>query len=305
MVESDAPPESWFDDLLSRSWLAQQFARKVWHPVIERMDIALGRLLGPGAPPDSAAKGRPSALAILIGVLAVAAVAYLGAQAAALLVTLPVAEWGRITQGLLATLLRVAISLLIAVAWTIPVGVWIGSNRRLANVLQPMVQIIASIPATALFPVIVVALIDVTGGLDVPAVLLMLLGTQWYMLFNVVAGASAIPQDLVYTTALLQVKGWARWRTLILPALFPYLITGMITASGGAWNASIVAEYINFGGQAYSATGVGALITEATARGDYTLLMASTLALILTVVTINRVFWRRLYRIAEVRYRME
>ncbi|HSD84420.1 MAG TPA: ABC transporter permease subunit, partial [Anaerolineae bacterium] len=204
-----------------------------------------------------------------------------------------------------ATFLRVAAALVVALLWTIPVGVLIGSNRRAANILQPIVQIAASVPATALFPVIVLALINLTGSLNLPAILLMLLGTQWYLLFNVIAGTAAIPQDLKYTTSLLQVKGWARWRTLILPALFPFLITGLVTAGGGAWNASIVAEYIKFGGDTHSVTGVGALIAEATARGNYALLLASTLALIISVVTINRTVWRRLYKIAEERYKME
>jgi NitT/TauT family transport system permease protein len=171
--------------------------------------------------------------------------------------------------------------------------------------LQPVVQIVASIPATALFPVILLVLINVSGGLNLAAVLLMLMGTQWYVLFNVIAGASAIPQDLAYTTDLLQLKRWERWRTLILPALFPYLITGMITAGGGAWNASIVAEYVKFGGQAHSTVGVGALIAEATASGNYVLLLGATLTLIVTVVAINRLFWRRLYAVAETKYRME
>jgi len=199
----------------------------------------------------------------------------------------------------------VTISLMIAAAWTIPVGVLIGTNRKLAAVLQPIVQIVASVPATALFPVILLALINMAGGLNIAAVLLMLMGTQWYVLFNVIAGASAIPQDLAYTTELLQLKGWMRWRTLLLPALFPYLITGLITAGGGAWNASIVAEYVNFGGQTHSTVGVGALIAEATATGDYALLLGATLTLIIVVVTINRLFWRRLYKIAEDKYRME
>jgi NitT/TauT family transport system permease protein len=207
--------------------------------------------------------------------------------------------------GALATLLRVAISLMIAAAWTIPMGVLIGTHRKLAAALQPIVQIIASVPATALFPVILLMLINVAGGLNLAAVLLMLMGTQWYVLFNVIAGASAIPQDLNYTTQLLQLKGWERWRTLILPALFPYLITGMITAGGGAWNASIVAEYVNFGGQTRATIGVGALIAEATASGNYVLLLGATLTLIVTVVTINRLFWRRLYGVAGTKYRME
>ena len=131
------------------------------------------------------------------------------------------------------------------------------------------------------------------------------MGTQWYLLFNIIAGASAIPQDLKYTTALLQLGRWERWRTLILPALFPYIITGAITASGGAWNASIVAEHVEFGGRTLQTAGIGALIAQATATGDYPLLLAATLTMIFTVVLINRLLWRRLYRLAEERYRME
>jgi NitT/TauT family transport system permease protein len=305
MVESDTPPESWFYDLLSRSWIIKQFSTRVWHPLNEKIDRFMGRMMKPDQSSAPDQSSRRSIIGPALAVIALLGLIYGGIEAIGLLVKLPIADYGRIGIGLLATLLRVAFSLVIAVAWTIPVGVLIGSNQKLATFLQPIVQIVASIPATALFPVIVLALINLTGGLDVSAVILMLLGTQWYVLFNVIAGTSAIPQDLAFTTALLQVKGWARWRTLILPALFPYLVTGMITASGGAWNASIVAEHINFSGQSISTTGVGALIAEATATGNYPLLLASTLALILTVVTINRTFWRRLYKIAEERYRME
>jgi hypothetical protein len=130
-------------------------------------------------------------------------------------------------------------------------------------------------------------------------------GDAVVLLFNVIAGAAAIPQDLLYTTDLLRLSSVDRWRTLILPALFPYIITGAITASGGAWNASIVAEYVEFGGQTHATTGVGALIAQATGTGDYALLLAATLALVITVIFINRSFWRRLYRLAEERYRME
>jgi len=195
--------------------------------------------------------------------------------------------------------------LVIALLWTIPVGVAIGTNRRVASILQPIVQVTAAVPATAIFPIILLFFINVTGGLNIAAIFLMLMGTQWYLLFNVIAGASAIPQDLKYTSSLLQLSRWETWRTLILPALFPYIITGAITASGGAWNASIVAEYVHFGGQTLFATGVGSLISQATAKGDYPLLLASTLSMIVTVVLINRLFWRRLYKIAEEKYRME
>jgi NitT/TauT family transport system permease protein len=143
------------------------------------------------------------------------------------------------------------------------------------------------------------------GGLNIAAVVLMLMGTQWYLLFNAIAGAAAIPQDLRDTTALLGLSTRDRWRNLILPSLFPYLVTGSITACGGAWNASIVAEHAQFGGRTFATIGIGSLIATATGSGNYPLLLASTLALIVTVVLINRLFWRHLYRVAEERYRME
>ena len=307
MSTGDAPPTSWFYDILNRSWLMQQFTRRVSHPGAERIDQRMVHFFDKRAAARSAepAHKRPSIIALGAGVIVAALLGYAAVQAFGMLITLPLNEWGLVLQGVIATFLRVAAALIIGVAWTIPVGVLVGSNRRAANFLQPVIQIFASIPATALFPVIVLALVGITGSLNTPAIILMLLGTQWYILFNVIAGTSAIPQDLKYTTALLQVKGWARWRTLILPALFPYLITGLVTAGGGAWNASIVAEYVTFGGKTYSVTGIGAVIAEATAAGNYALLLAATLALIISVVTINRTVWRRLYKIAEERYKME
>jgi len=201
--------------------------------------------------------------------------------------------------------MRVAASLVIALLWTIPAGVAIGTNRRLANFLQPVVQVVAAIPATALFPILLLGLLNLPGGLNIAAVALMLMGTQWYLLFNVIAGASAIPQDLRFTTELLQLSRVDRWRTLILPALFPFIVTGAITASGGAWNASIVAEQVDFGGQTHATAGIGSVIAQATGAGNYPLLLAGTLALVLAVVLVNRLFWQRLYRIAEERYRLE
>ncbi len=307
MSTGDTPPTSWFYDILSRSWLMAQFTARVTHPNAERLDRRMVRFFDERAAERSAAPTpkRRSLIVIGVVVIVVALLGYLAVQAAGMLIALTPNEWGQVLQGVIATFLRVAVALAIALIWTIPVGVLIGSNRRAADVLQPLIQITASVPATALFPVIVLALVGITGSLNGPAIILMLLGTQWYVLFNVIAGTSAIPQDLKFTTSLLQVKGWARWRTLILPALFPYLITGLVTAGGGAWNASIVAEYVTFGGQTYSVTGIGAVIAQATATGNYDLLLAGTLALILTVVAINRLVWRRLYRIAEERYKME
>jgi NitT/TauT family transport system permease protein len=240
-----------------------------------------------------------------MGAVVGAGVVYAAYNAGRMLLGLGADSWLKIGSGMLATFARVSLSLVLALAWTIPVGVAIGTNRRLAAVLQPVVQVIASVPATALFPVLLLAMVRMPGGLNLAAILLMLMGSQWYLLFNVIAGASAMPQDLRDTTSMLRPSRRDRWRTLVFPALFPYLVTGAIVASGGAWNASIVAEHAEFGGSTYATVGIGSLISHATATGDYALLLGGTLALITAVVTINRLFWHRLYRVAEERYRME
>ena len=305
MTAGDEPPESWFHDVLSRAWLVEQFGARIWSPMAERVDRALHRRLSSRPGVSRRDEEGPSRLAIAIGLVFAIIAAYGATRAAGLLTALPRDTWGRIGLGLLATFGRVSASLAIAMLWTIPVGVAIGTNRRLARFLQPVVQVIASVPATALFPVLLLVLLRARGGLDLAAIVLMLMGTQWYLLFNVIAGAMAIPQDLRYTTDLLRLSPADRWRTLILPALFPYLITGAITASGGAWNASIVAEHVEFAGRTHATRGIGAIIARATSEGDYPLLLGATLALIVTVVTINRTVWRWLYRLARDRYRME
>jgi NitT/TauT family transport system permease protein len=203
------------------------------------------------------------------------------------------------------TFLRVNAALLIGALWTVPVGVLIGSSPRFSRVAQPLAQLAASIPATALFPVILLFLIRLHGGLEIAAMLLMLLGTQWYILFNVIAGAMAIPSDLKEVAHIFRFSDWNRWRHLILPAIFPYLITGMVTASGGAWNASIVAEYFHFQGRIVSAPGLGSTISRASDSGRFDVLLAATLIMATVVVLINRLLWRRLYRLASSRFKLE
>jgi len=305
-VANDNPANSWFLNGLRRSHLAEFFTTRVFNPIFQRLNARLDRpqTYVPSLEPATVTSKR-SLVSWLVLIAFLLMVAYAVIGAVSLLLTLPLETWGQIALGAGATLLRVAISIVIALLWTIPVGVWIGTSARAARILQPIVQILAAIPATALFPVLLLGLLSVRGGGNMAAILLMLLGTQWYLLFNIIAGASAIPQDLKYTSDLLQLKGWRRWRTLILPGLFPYIITGLITASGGAWNASIVAEYTNFAGQTNHVIGLGSLITTATAQANYALLLASTLTMIIVVVLINRFFWRRLFHIAETRYRMD
>ncbi len=302
-VEGDNPPTSWFYDLLRDSHLVDWLSCRA-KPLGERLDAWLLRRFPPQGPDAGGGARRPWPAYLLAGAGSLG-LAYGALRAGQMLLGVPPEQWVEIGLGAGATLLRVLVALTIALAWTVPLGVAIGTNRRLATWLQPVVQVTASVPATALFPVFLLLLVGLPGGLNLAAVLLMLTGTQWYLLFNVIAGASAIPQDLKYTTALLQMSRWERWRTLILPALFPYIVTGAITASGGAWNASIVAEYVEFGGQTLHTVGIGALIAQATASGDYPLLLAATLTMVLAVVLINRLIWRRLYRLAEERYRME
>jgi NitT/TauT family transport system permease protein len=203
------------------------------------------------------------------------------------------------------TFVRVNAALLIGVVWTVPAGVAIGSNPRLARVAQPLAQLAASIPATALFPIILLFMIRLRGGLEIAAMALMLLGTQWYILFNVIAGAMAIPSDLKEAARIFGFSKWERWRRLTLPAIFPYLVTGMVTASGGAWNASIVAEYFHFQGRIVSTPGLGSTISRASDAGRFDVLLASTLIMATVVVLINRLVWRRLYRLASSRFKLE
>ncbi|MGB5051591.1 MAG: ABC transporter permease subunit [Caldilineaceae bacterium] len=303
MIEDSTPPTSWFYDVWRGARLAHWLRTRLVAPVMERVDSYWARRfpMKTTAPLSKALPWWQIVLWLLLGGgLLVGAF-----RAGEMLLTLPLAQWGTIAWGVGATLLRVMAVLLLALAWTIPVGVAIGTNRRLAAILQPMSQIAASIPATALFPVLLLFMLALPSGLELAAVLLMLMGTQWYILFNVIAGASTIPEDLKHTAALLQLSRYDRWRTLVLPALFPYLVTGAITASGGAWNASIVAEYVEFNDETLQVTGLGAIIAQATAQGNFALLLAATLAMVLAVVLINRLLWRPLYDLAEEKYRME
>ena len=240
-----------------------------------------------------------------IAVLAVIAVLYAVTRAIAMLTGLNGGEYRELMTGAGATFLRVVAALTIGAAWTIPAGVAIGFNPKLARIAQPLAQIAASVPATALFPIVLLALIRIGGGLGLGSIVLLLLGTQWYILFNVIAGAMAIPTDLKEASLLCKFSRGQRWRKLILPGIFPYLITGLVTASGGAWNASIVAEYQHLKDQTYTTVGLGATISRATDSGNFDLLLASTIVMSIVVVTINRLVWRRMYRLASTRFTLE
>jgi NitT/TauT family transport system permease protein len=149
------------------------------------------------------------------------------------------------------------------------------------------------------------AMVGLTGGLGLASMILLILGTQWYLLFNVIAGATAIPTELMEACSVFRFSRWERWTKLILPAIFPYLVTALVTASGGAWNMSIIAEYYHLQGRVYSTVGLGALISQASDDGNFRLLFASTIFMAATVVTINRTLWRRMYKLASTRFKLE
>ena len=303
-VESTSVPTSWVLDFLQRSRGVALFRKRAIRPLREQMVHYFARRN------DVRAQSTGESNSVLwfwrvVGIAALGAIGYAVVRVVMILTGLHGSDFHQIGIGLAATFLRVNLTLVLGALWTIPVGVAIGFNPRLARIAQPLAQIAASVPATALFPVVLLVLIRLGGGLGVGSIVLLLLGTQWYILFNVIAGAIAIPTDLKEAASVFGISGWERWRKLILPGIFPFLVTGMITASGGAWNASIVAEYFHFKGQTYSTVGIGAMISAATDAKNFDLLLASTIALAAVVVTTNRLVWRRLYRLAETRFKLE
>ena len=214
-------------------------------------------------------------------------------------------EWGTLVQAGGLTLSRVLISTVIGTLWTVPAGLAIGLSDRLSRIFQPIVQVAASFPAPMLFPVVILALAHFGIGLNYGCIALMLLGTQWYILFNVIAGAMAIPGDLKEAATSFHLTPWQRLTQLYLPASFPYLVTGWVTAAGGAWNTSIVAEYYNLNGATLSTFGLGATISKAAYDRNLTLLAASCLLMSAIVVAFNRLVWKRCYKLAFTRYSLD
>jgi ABC-type anion transport system, duplicated permease component len=304
-VESSEQVTSPILELLRRSSLAtlphRVFAR-LEEPIFQR--LARGARARPMRPIDQDRQPRMSAamwtLVIAFGVISI----WGTIRAAIMLGTVTWPELKLLLEGAAATFLRVNAALLISAAWTIPVGVAIGLTPRLAKIVQPIAQILASVPATAFFPILLMGLVSIGGGLGIGSIALMLLGTQWYILFNVIAGAMSIPSDLREVASLYRFTRWQRWTKLILPGIFPYLLTGMVTASGGAWNASVMAEYSHVRDRTLETIGLGAQIDAATDAGRFPILLLATIMISLMVVTMNRLVWRRLYRLAETRFKL-
>jgi NitT/TauT family transport system permease protein len=267
--------------------------------------LARRELRHSAAGPEKTPSRRSTVIYAMVGVVAVTAVCAAALHALMLLKAIHPHDLLRLLVGAAATFARVNASLFLASAWTIPVGVMIGFHPRLASITQPLAQIAASFPATAFFPVFLVLLLKVGLGLGIGSIALMMLGTQWYILFNVIAGAMAIPSDLKEVADLFHFSSLQRWTTVILPGIFPFLITGLVTASGGAWNASIVAEYFELKNHTLRTVGLGEQISAASNDGNFPILLAATIIMALMVVTINRLVWRPLYKLAETKYKLE
>jgi NitT/TauT family transport system permease protein len=295
-------------EFLRRSSLVTSLPGRIWSRCEEPIYRRLARtrdcqVVHPLDDEQDSSKGSIGLWAL--GVAAIAVVGWGAMQAVLMLKTLTWPDVRLLLEGAGATFLRVNAALLISAAWTVPVGVAIGLNPKVARIVQPLAQVMASVPATAFFPILLIGLVRIGGGLGVGSIALMLLGTQWYILFNVIAGAMSIPSDLREVASLFRFTRWQRWTRLILPGIFPYLITGMVTASGGAWNASVFAEYTHLQDRTLQTIGLGAQIESATDSGRFPIILTATILISLMVVTMNRLVWRRLYRLAETRYKLE
>ncbi len=291
-------PQSWFLRVLRRSRLLRRLA--VWrrrgqqpkdHGEAKR-PAAATRSLTPFGP--WAATGSLVALLVFL--------AFGSWRLFHFLSHVPAAIWWSLLMAGLATLGRVLLSTAIGTLWAVPAGLAIGLSPRLSRALQPVVQVAASFPAPMLFPA-VIALLHLLGvGLGAGSILLMLLGTQWYILFNVVAGASSVPSDLREAAKSFRLTRRQRLRSLHLPATFPYLVTGWVTAAGGAWNASIVSEYVSYKGSVLTTFGLGAKVSQFAESADFHALGAAVLLMSILVVTFNRLVWRPCYDLATARY---
>ena len=301
-TETEPLATPWALRLLRRSqllpWLRVHFADMMSRASLSRGSEARAatEALRPGR------KWVPWLGARLTGLAMVGLVLWGAVHLIALLRALTAAEWLQLAVALCLTTLRTAAALGLGALWTVPAGIWIGLSAKRSRLMQPVIQVAAAFPAPMIFPVVTLGILAAGVGFSWGCVLLMLLGSQWYILFNVLAGATAIPQDLREVASVYGLGRWALWRTLYLPTVFPYLVTGLITAAGGAWNASIVAEYVRYRSQTLVAPGLGSLITEATAAGNFPLLAAGVLTMSLALVALNRTVWRRLYRLASDRF---
>ena len=245
------------------------------------------------------------ALSFMLGLVSAIALGYGTLRLLSLLAGVSASEWGAILLNTVFTLLRVFAATIIATLWATPVGIWVTLSPRRLRIAQPLIQLLASFPSPMLYPLAVGFFLFLNISFEISAMLLMLLGIQWYILFNVLAGALRIPHELRLSLLLMGSSKWNIWRFLYIPSILPSLVTGWMMAAGGAWNASIVAEVFDYNGTKFEAHGLGTQISKAAASGDFPRLAACLFVMVVVVVGLNRTLWARLYNRAQLRYRME
>ena len=295
---SQDPPRSWFYDLIQRMRLLPR--------LVQPVSVVLNRLPAPQAPNIRLPEIRNPHVARGLDWLwlgAVIVLALWGGWAVVTFVshTLTVHDAVQVLGLGGLTLARVLILIVVASIIWVPIGVWIGLRPIWAERIQPVAQFFAAFPANVLFPAVVGVIVALHADPNIWLSPLMILGTQWYILFNVIAGAAAIPNDLKEAASMFKVRSWQWWRTVALPGIFPYYITGALTASGGSWNASIVAEVVNWRHQNIEAAGLGSYIADATAAGDYPKVALGIAVMSIFVILLNRTLWRPLYGFAARR----
>ncbi len=302
---------SWLLDALRRSvlwrlapplrWRAPRPARRATAPLRRRIHTARRALRK--LPPSTSQAARVRRIALAGVLLSAIGAAMFGLyRVGELLAQLRLPDWEHLAAAAGLTFLRVMGAVALSTAWALPVGVLIGKSPRVSRLLAPVIQLVASFPAPMLFPLALLALDRLGVRLGLGAVVLMMLAAQWYILFNVISALEAVPAQLEDTLRVFRLPALARWRALYVPVAFPALVTGWMTAAGGAWNAAIVAEYVQSGKGLQTTRGLGSLISLATAHGDFPLLAGGVLLMSLLVVGWNRAVWRPLSHLAHTRY---
>jgi NitT/TauT family transport system permease protein len=310
LVESSQAPQSWLYSFLRRAYIFPWIEEKILRPLadafvrIKKKTSTINVI--PENPRKLAGRWIPRILGVVAGIwLAYQVVLGVVAAVDAVYNHISWAQFGHLCFLGSLTMGRVALMTIVAtLIWT-PIGVWIGSRPDIARFAQPFAQIAASFPVNMTFPFVVGFFVAAHIGINWGSILLIAMGTQWYILFNVIAGAMAIPSDLKEAAKTYRLSGWAIWRILILPAIFPFWVTGACTAAGGAWNASIVAELATWGDTTLRADGLGAYIAEVTQKGDTPMIICSIAVMCIFVVLTNKLVWRRLYEYAERRFHLD
>ena len=306
-------PQSWIVNLFKRSWLLS-IAKRIFTRHRKQTAVTPGISTAVITPPRPSRRLLRRAATGLALVFLAGTALWGAAELLKLLIHLPIRDpvardswmqredWITVLAALMASFARTTAAVLLGAAWTLPVGILIGLSPKWSQRLQPVTQVLASFPAPMLFPLIYFLLMVLHIPFGIGCVALMLMGAQWYILFNVVAGASSIPSELKEGCAVFGMSRGQRWRKLYLPSVFPYLVTGLITAAGGAWNATIVAEALTVGNNTIYTFGLGSMMSQTYDNEKYSLLAAAVVTMSVFVVMLNRIVWKRLYRLAESRY---